>query len=320
MGEGDFFLEDELEEHLRFVSSRINLLASQDDRDVRDPPGVDVKHGGDRHVYVARPEAAGGIVGTERHGHAHGVKDELPVRKEDPLGRPGGPRRVEGRRPGVFIQIGKMVSARRRVQHVLVDGVELPFRLHLFVFVNDDELLHRLQLVPDLIQDREKIRVDDDDIVIRVVHRVKDLIRRKPPVHRVEDRTHHGNGKETFQVAVAVVIEDAHRVALLHSQGGERSGQLVYAGIEIPVRVPEFVPIDDFLIRRVGERGRQQPLDEQRIRVALSRTIRFSCHRSFLLFWLKIFMPPPGYSFPARRGIPGICLEKRSLLFRMEAL
>jgi len=193
-------------------------------------------------------------------------------------GRPGG---IEDRRPRLFVELGKIVEGCRGGQHRLVLDVDLERRGRLGpILIDQDDLLDRLELVLHRFEQGEKIRVDDHDVIAGVVHRIEDLLRGQPPVLRVQNGPHHGNGEETLQEAVAVIVEHADGVALLDAEFLQAVGQTVNPLVELSIGQPDLVPIDDFLLGSVKQRRLQQMFDQQLVLVAFPPFVYLSCHKT----------------------------------------
>ena len=137
-----------------------------------------------------------------------------------------------------------------------------------------------------------KSRIDEHDLGPGVVERVDDLLGREPPVHGLQRGAHAGDGEEALEVAVAVELHHRHDVAGLDPQAGEPVGEPADAAAEIAIAVTEPVAIDDFLVRRGGQRRQQQLLDEQRVAVCGRRDCDWIAEHAAL---------------PSHRDRPGAC-------------
>ena len=267
MGKGDLFREQELQEHLRFVAAGIDLLGADHGAEVGHAPGVDVKHGGDGHIDVRGVQGELGFVDANARHETVSVQHDLTVAVENALGQTGGPGGVEGRCHGVFIQIGEIIMITGPGEQVFVFSRQRKAGLRSFAVGQQNEFLDRLDLVPDGFQHGEEFRKNQDDIVFGVIDGVEQLFRRQSDVDRVQDSAHHGNGKETFQVAVAVPVHHGHGLAGFDAGRGQHVGQLVDALIEVAVSVAHLVPIDDFLVWRILKRCPEDVFDEQGISI-----------------------------------------------------
>ena len=240
---------------------------------------MDVEHGGQGHVDVGGPEAARRVVATGNQQKRLGMEHELAVREVDALGEPGGPGGVERGGPGVLVEILEIIRVGRSGQHRLVLAVERDLRCRLCPVVGDeDNLLDGGQLVPDRFQQGQEVLVDKDDLVLGVVHRVEDLLRRKPPVLGVQDRLHHGDGEEALHVAVAVIVKDADDIPFPDAQFFQAVGQAVNPFVHFAVGQAHLVAVDDLLIGGEEQRRFQDVLDQQLVVVMIARFINLFCH------------------------------------------
>jgi len=278
--EGDPLRKDEFQEHSRFVTSRIDLLYPQHGGRPGKAPGMDVEHRGDGHIDVIGLAAANGGIRTGGQEKCLGVEDQLAVGEINPFGQAGGAGGVEDRSLGVLVQVGEIIRRRRRRQHFLVLHIERHFRCRFVPVVgNQDDLFDRRKLVPDRIEEGHKILMDQDDLVFRMIHRIEDLLGRKPPVLGMHDGAHHGYGKETLQIAVAVVIEDAYPVSGPNADLFQAVGQAMNPFVEGPVGKTHLVPVNDFLVRGKRQWHFEDVLDQQLILVRFSGCINFFCHK-----------------------------------------
>ncbi len=122
---------------------------------------------------------------------------------------------------------------------------------------------YRFQLVRKGGQEGQEFAIDQEHVGPGVVQGVQQLILGEAHIHRLQHRPHHGHGEKAFQIAVAVPVHDSHRFARFHPQPGQAVGQSADALFQIPVGVTHLVPIDDFLIRMLGQGRVEQVLDEQ---------------------------------------------------------
>jgi hypothetical protein len=94
--------------------------------------------------------------------------------------------------------------------------------------VEQDEPLAGVHAVPDLLEDRHELGVDQDHVVPGVVDGVEDLLGREAHIDGVQHGAHHRHGEEAFEVAVRVPVHHRHRVARLDPQRGQSAGELVH--------------------------------------------------------------------------------------------
>ena len=110
----------------------------------------------------------------------------------------------------------------------------------------------------------------EDDVVLRVVDGVEDLIGREPHVDGVQHRAHRGNREEAFEVAGRVPVHHRDRLARLHSEGGEPRREAPDAAPQLAVVVPAPGSVDDLACRRDGQRSVQEVVEGKRIVVGLA--------------------------------------------------
>jgi hypothetical protein len=67
---------------------------------------------------------------------------------------------------------------------------------------------------------------DQNDVIIGVIDRVKNLLGRKADVHGMQHRAHHWHREETLQIPMGIPIHDCHRIAPLYPQAGEPEASL----------------------------------------------------------------------------------------------
>ena len=136
-----------------------------------------VEHRRDRHVDVARRHQLGILAAANRYRAGQGMQDQLAMREVDPLGVAGGAGRIEGGRHRVFIEIGKLVRrlCGRQQALILADAVR---QLALLVISISDQqcLVDRGQLPGNGVVERRELAVDEDDAILGMIHRVKNLL------------------------------------------------------------------------------------------------------------------------------------------------
>ena len=297
--EGDPLGGDQLEDHRRLVHARVDLLDPEQGRDVRDAPGVHVEHGGERHVDVVRAHAHLGVVGPDRDGHGQRVQHELAVGEVDPLGVAGRAGGVEGGRARVLVEVREGEARGGPGEQRLVLGREGERAGRRFGRVVDqDQRLDRGQLVAHGLQQREEVRIDEHDLRPGVVERVDDLLGREPPVDGLQRGAHAGDGEEALEVAVAVELHRGHDVAGGDPQAGEPVREPADPLVQRAVGDAGAVAVDDLALGGVRERRAEQLLQDQGVRIGLSRSVRLLRHDASL--WVDVRLPlrfPHGLDF-----------------------
>ena len=150
VGQGHLFRQDQPQQHLRFITAGIDLFDPQHGRRIRNAPGMDMEHGGQGHIDVRGPEAAGGIIRARHQQQRLCVQDQLSMGKKDALGKSRGPGGVEGGGPSVFIKIGEIIRIGGPGEKFFVFPVKSNLRRRLVPVIGDqNNLLDRCQLIPD---------------------------------------------------------------------------------------------------------------------------------------------------------------------------
>src|SRR5260370_24319280 len=96
MREGYALGLDQFEEQSRVVATRIHLLDARKRRRPRKPPGVRVKHRGDRHINVVAAKPALFRGGAQKRHFGKRMEHKLSMAEVDALRRTRRPGRVKG--------------------------------------------------------------------------------------------------------------------------------------------------------------------------------------------------------------------------------
>ena len=231
-----------------------------------------MEHRRDRHVDVV-PRGSGPARPTagKRHVRCQRVQHELAVAEVHALrqaGRAGG---VEGRGAGVLVEVREVVvrrrarraapRTRRRIASA-VCGALAVVRQH-------DDVLHARRCGPGCRSSTgRKSALTSRIIVLGVVDRVEDLLRRQAHVHRVQHGAHHRHGEVALEVAVAVPVHHRDGVAGRDAERWQARRPAARSRCaERAVVVAHQVAVDDLLVGRVAQRRQQQLLDQQRIAI-----------------------------------------------------
>ena len=204
MGEGHALVLDQLQEQIRDIAPRIDLLGARGGRGVGEPPGMDMEHRGDRHVDAFAVKAA--LLGrhSERREFADRVQNHLPMAEIDALRRPGRPAGVKRRGLRVLVEIGEVVFGRSRRQHVfIVTGDALFAQDERVVVRHDDDGPDLRQAGPNLCEKAKEFVVDQQGRRARMFDRVDDLFMRQTDVHRLQNGAHHRDGEKRLQKPMA---------------------------------------------------------------------------------------------------------------------
>ena len=275
---GDPVSLDQVDQQLRLVAARINLFDPQHGGSIGHTPGVNVEHGGNRHIHGRRAQQGHFIEVSNGAGHGQGVQYQLPVAEIDAFGIAGGACGVEGGGHAVFVKVREIELVVGFGQQGFVLAKRVNRGCCCAVAVGQlNPGFDGFDFVFNAFDDRHKVVMYQHHIVFRVVHGVHDLLRRQTHVYRVQDGTDHRDGKEAFQVARGIPVHDRHGVARLYTGTGQGVGQPVNAVNQVFVGVLAAVGVDDFLVRVVTRAGHQQPFDQQRILVGIVGRFKNPC-------------------------------------------
>ena len=106
------------------------------------------------------------------------------------------------------------------------------------------DMAHTLHLRQQLFHGGQQVEVDEEELILGVVHDVDDLLGKEPRIDRVADRTHAGDAVVEFEVAVAVPGQRADAVAGLDAEREQRLGHLLRALVGVAVGVAVDRPFD----------------------------------------------------------------------------
>ena len=160
--------------------SREHELRSRERREIRHAPSVDVKHGHDGHHGVRLADAE-----SVDETRAEGVQYGRPVREEHALRLARRCRRVTQDRRGALVELGPRERFRLRREHRIV--VARAARRHARIGrAHDDERRRAVGKQREGARDgRDERRIDEDESVVRMLERTRDLLRKEPDVRRV---------------------------------------------------------------------------------------------------------------------------------------
>ena len=174
--------------------------------------------------------------------HPHGVRHRLRQRMQDlravrvdhALGLAGGARGVAHGARLVLVHLRVVEAPARRFQERLV--VLHAGRHRLAGQRHDDHALD-VDLVPELLEQRQQHVVDDQEAVLRVVGDEGDVVRREPQVERVQHAACDDRAEVGLVVGVVVPHQRGDPVAALQPRLGQRLGQQARPPVEIGVGV-----------------------------------------------------------------------------------
>src|SRR5580704_406999 len=174
------------------------------------------------------------------------MENKLSMTEVDTLRRPRCPGRVKGGGKRVLIEVREVVIGRSAVQQVLIFAGECKAAgLRHRSVRHDDQSLYLGQLVLDAFQRWYEFIVEEKYRRARVIDRIRDLFRRQPDIHRLQDSPHHWNGKVGLQESIAVPVEHADGVAGADAEPGEAGREPSDALAQLAIREALHVAIDD---------------------------------------------------------------------------
>ena len=239
------------------------------------------------HIYVSGIQCELGFV-TAKTGHKSvSMKDDLTMAVIHPFWHSCCAGGVKGGGHGVFVKIREIIirTTCGKQGFIFARKINGCWR-RLLCIRKKDKFLDGLDLILDGLQHGKKIGIDQDDIVFCMVDGVCKLFRRQPDVNGVKNRPHHGNGKETFQIPVAVPIHDRNCISGRNSQLFQHIGQLRYPAVQGFVIIAHLIPIDDFLLGRIRQGHAKYVFDQQGIGIGGRGSFNLSDWHVFsLLGW-----------------------------------
>ena len=99
------------------------------------------------------------------------------------------------------------------------------------------DVAHALHLRQQLLDGREQVEVDEEELIVGVVDDVDDLLGEEPRVVRVADRAHAGDAVVELEVTVAIPGQRTDPVADLDAEVEQGLGDLLRALVRIAIGV-----------------------------------------------------------------------------------
>ncbi|MNG95261.1 hypothetical protein D3C79_542920 [compost metagenome] len=264
VGEGDLLFTPQLDQHVRLVAARVHLLHAKHGGGVGDAPGMHVEHRGDGHVHVVAAQQAHAVDTAGDRGLGQRVQHQLAVAEIHALGVTGGASGVEGSGHRVLVEIREVVARAGSSQQLLILADQTgQFGSLVRAIGQQQGLVDSGQLPGDGLVQADEVAVDQHHAVFGVVHGVEDLLRRQAHVDGVHHRADHRDGEHAFQVAMAVPVHHCHGITGLDPGLGQHIGQACNALVELWIRQPHLVAVDDFAGLFIATAGHQQALDQQ---------------------------------------------------------
>ena len=240
-------------------------------------PGVDVEHRHHRQDHRARRNAQ--RVGQRR---GIGVQQRRAMVIEHALGIARGARGVAKRGSRTFIELRPFVSAGLVRDQLLVDQQvgDLAVLGQMRAVGHGHDMAHRLELRQQLLDRRQEVEVDEEELILGVVDDVDDLLGEEPRVDGVADRAHAGDAVIELEMAVAVPGQGADAVARLDAEGEQGFGHLLRPGSGIAIGVAVDIALDpprhDLGVAVVQGGVLDELLDQQRAVLHQAEHGRFS--------------------------------------------
>ena len=223
------------------LGSGEDQLGAAHRRGIDQAPGIGVEH---------RHHRQQGGVGIHRDHRAVGRHDRMDhrraVRVEHALGVARRARGVAERRCRLLVEVGPFQRARLvRDQLLVAQQVrDLGRGRHVGAVGHDHDMLHRLEMRPHALDDRQQVEVDEDRLVLGVVGDVGDVLGRQPRVDRVQHGADAGDAEIELEVAIGVPGDGADRIAELDAQPLQGLGELLGALGRVLVAVAVDRPLD----------------------------------------------------------------------------
>ncbi len=248
VGERDAVAGEEGDEILGFIPAGVDLTDAEKGCDVGHAPGVHVKHRREGHVDVVGTEGEGIVEGGETQTGREGMEHELAVAEEDALGFASGSRRVEKGGGGVFAEFGELKAGRGLGEEGLVVANERDDRCRDgFVIREGDVGPDGFQVREKTLDEREEVRMDEEDGIAGVLNGEEGLVRGEADVDGMKHGAEHWHGKEAFEVTVAVPIDHTDAVARADAEFDEHAGEAFNPFKELRVSELVDVAVDNFL-------------------------------------------------------------------------
>ena len=233
--------------------------------EIGEAPGVDVEHRHHRHGGVG-----GGDVDDVGQRRRHRMQDGRAVAVEHALGIARGARGIAERGRGVLVEGGPFEILRRAVhQRLETERAGQGGLRHVGLVGHDDEVLDRLELACELLDQGHEGEVEHQHPVLAVVDDIDDLRREQARVDGVADRPRAGGRVVDLEMAPGVPGERADPVGGSDAEALKRVGEPPGAAFEIGIAVAVDRPLDaarDHLGGRVVGRGVPEQGRDQELR------------------------------------------------------
>ena len=197
------------------------------------------------------------------------MQHQLSMAEVHPFGQASGTRGIEGGGASILGKIWKFVIRIAGHQQAFVFGGDIQGGgRSLASVIEQHQLFDWLNAITNGFQDREKLGIDQDDVVFGVIDGVENLFRAQADVDGVQDRTHHWHCEETFQITVAIPIHHRHGITVFNAKLCQAAGQTIDAFMQIAISLAFERTVNDLLIGKLTDRVGDQLLDKQRIGIS----------------------------------------------------
>jgi len=202
------------------------------------------------------------------------------MRVEHALGVAGRAARVAERRGLALLHLGIVILARARLgEQVLV--AQRVRQLAAVAVAHHHVVGDAVERGGKLLQHRHERVVDEDDLVLRVVDDVRELLGEEADVQGVQHRAHAGDGEVQLEVLLVVPGEGGHAIALLHAKTVKHACQPIdavrQAGVADPPDLAALLQRDD-LGTEVARAHPAAYVVEGQLEIVLHQTFQELCH------------------------------------------
>ena len=265
---------DQAQEKFGLIPAGIDLFDARCGRGIGQSPAVDVKHRRDRHVHVFAVKPPLPPRRAEPDQIDQRVKHKLAMAEVDALGRAGGSRGVKHRRAGVLVEILEREIRGTLCQHrlIMADGLDRAVRKHA-VIRHQNDAFDGFKLPLQLLDQRKKLDVHQQELGTRVIEREQNLLGRQPDIDGLKRGAEHRDCKIAFQIAVAIPIQYADDIAATDALRSETTRKPPDSFAQIAIGVAAEIAVDDLLIGRLCHRRVKKVLDQQRVLVGRGRML-----------------------------------------------
>src|SRR6266403_1807311 len=154
----------------------------------------------------------------------------------------------------------------------MTDGLDRAVRKHA-VIRHQNDAFDGFKLPLQLLDQRKKLDVYQQQLGTRVIEREQDLLGRQPDIDGLKRGAKHRDRKIAFQIAVTIPIQYADHIAATDAHRSETTRKTPDSFAQIAIGVAAEIAVDDLLISRLYHRRVKKVLDQQRILVGRRRML-----------------------------------------------